>query len=472
MKKFTIAFFSIVISFIFFLHAKADVRLPSIISSHMVLQQNTDVNIWGWSEPGEKIIISPSWDTTSYTTSGSPEAKWILKIKTPIAGGPYSLTIKGNNKIVIDDVLIGEVWTCSGQSNIEMSYSWGIKQYTNDIEKSANQSIRLFYIPKLTAAFPQDDLKGHWVVCNPEDLKTFSLAGYFFGQKLHQVLSVPVGLIEASWGGTPAEVWTPKDSVVNNPVLKKAADSLKPSGGWPIEPSVTFNAMISPITNYNIAGVIWYQGESNVGTASTYQQLFSTMIKSWRTAWQMDFPFYFVQIAPFSGYGSGSAALLQEAQTNTLEVPNTGMVVISDLVTDLKDIHPKDKKNVGYRLANLALSQTYGKTNFPYKYPMFKSMQIKNDKATIYFTNANDGLMGKGNIINGFYIAGNDKIFMPATAKIVGNTVEVWNNNIKNPVAVRFDFTNSSISELFSKKGLPVNLFRTDHWNDVNTINK
>lgn len=470
MKKFTIAFFSIVICSTFFLNSKADVHLPAVISSHMVLQQNTYVNIWGWSEPGEKIIISPSWDTANYTTSGSPEAKWILKIKTPTAGGPYSLTIKGNNKIVIDDVLIGEVWTCSGQSNMEMSYSWGIKQYTNDIEKSANQSIRLFHVPKLTAAFPQDDLKGYWVVCNPVDLKTFSLAGYFFGQKLHEVLSVPVGLIEASWGGTPAEVWTPKDSVDNNAVLKKAADSLKPSKGWPIKPSVTFNAMISPITNYNIAGAIWYQGESNVGTASTYHQLFSTMIKSWRTAWQTDFPFYFVQIAPFSGYGSGSAALLQEAQTNTLDVPNTGMVVISDLVTDLKDIHPKDKKDVGYRLANLALSQTYGKTNFPYKYPMFKSMHVKRERATIYFTNAKDGLKSKGDTINGFYIAGADKIFLPATAKITGNTVEVWNENIKNPVAVRFGFTNSSIAELFNKEGLPVNLFRTDNWDNVNTI--
>ena len=471
MKKSVLAFFAIIFSFIFFLHAKADVRLPAIIGSHMVLQQNTDVNIWGWSDPGEKITISPSWDTTTYTTSGSSGAKWSLKIKTPIAGGPYVLTIKGNNKIIIDDVLIGEVWTCSGQSNMEMSYSWGIKQYTNDIEKSGNQSIRLFHIPKLTATFPQDDLKGNWVVCNPEDLKTFSLAAYFFGQKLHEVLSVPVGLIESSWGGTPAEVWTPKDSVENNPVLKKAADSLKPSRGWPIEPSVTFNAMINPITNYNIAGVIWYQGESNVGTAPTYHQLFSSMIRSWRTAWQKDFPFYFVQIAPFSGYGSSSGALLQEAQTQTLDVPNTGMVVISDLVTDLKDIHPKDKKDVGYRLANLALSQTYGKNNFPYKYPVFKSMQIKNDRATIYFTNANGGLKSKGDTVNGFYIAGADKNFMPATAKINGNTVEVWNKNIKNPVAVRFDFTNSSIAELFNKEGLPVNLFRTDNWDNVNTVN-
>lgn len=472
MKKSAIVFFTQIFSWGIVLQARADVRLPAIIGNHMVLQQNAEVNIWGWSEPGEKINITTTWDTLTYNTTGSSGAKWSVKIKTPMAGGPYIIIIKGSNKIVIDDVLIGEVWACSGQSNMEMSYSWGIKRYTNDIEKSSNQSIRLFHIPKLTAAFPQDDLKGYWVVCNPEDLKTFSLAGYFFGQKLHQELSVPVGLIESSWGGTPAEVWTPKDSVENNPVLKKASDSLKPSNGWPIAPSVTFNAMISPITNYNIAGVIWYQGESNVGTASTYEQLFSILIRSWRKAWQKDFPFYFVQIAPFSGYGSASCALLQEAQTKTLnDVPNTGMVVISDLVTDLNDIHPKDKKDVGYRLANLALAKTYGKNNFAYKYPMFKSMRIKDNKAIINFTNAEDGLKSNGNTISGFYISGADKIFMPATAKIAGNSVEVWNENIKEPAAVRFDFTNSSIADLFSKEGLPVNLFRTDNWNDVNTIN-
>ena len=459
--------FSINISFT----AKADVRLPAIIGSHMVLQQNSNVHIWGWCSPGEKIKITTGWDTASYSTTGSSGAKWNLTIKTPTAGGPYTLTINGHNKIVLEDVLIGEVWDCSGQSNMEMNYSWGIKQYTADVENATNKNIRFFHIPNLTADYPQDDTKGNWVVCNPEDLKQFSLAGYFFGQKLQEVLSVPVGLIEASWGGTPAEVWTPKDSILNNPVLQNAADRFKPSKGWPINAAATFNAMINPIINFNIAGVIWYQGESNVGTASTYHTLFATMIASWRQAWHKNFPFYFVQIAPFAGYGNNiSGALLQEAQTKTLSVQNTGMVVIHDLVSDVNDIHPKDKKDVGYRLANLALSETYGKKGLIYKYPMYESMEIEKGKIKIYFTNADNGLMSKGDTINDFYIAGADKIFMPANAKIVGNTIIVWNKSIKDPVALRFGFTNFSIPNLFNKEGMPVNIFRTDSWNDVNTI--
>ena len=454
------------------LETNAEIRLPAIIGNHMVLQQSSEVNIWGWCEPGEKVILTNTWDTITYTTKGSSDAKWSLKIRTPKAGGPYQLHIHGNNDITIDDILIGELWVCSGQSNMEMSYSWGIKQYANDVANSGNQSMRLFHIPKLTATNPQDDLTGHWVVCNSEDLKTFSLAGYFFGEKLQEVLQVPVGLIEASWGGTPAEVWTPKDSVETKDVLEKASAKLKPSENWPIKPALAYNAMISPITCLDIAGVIGYQGESNVGTANTYHQLFSTMIRSWRQAWQKDFPFYFVQIAPFSGYGENiSGPLLQQAQTETLDLPNTGMIVIGDLVTDLKNIHPKDKRDVGYRLANLALSKTYGRNNFPYKYPIFEKYKIENGKVYISFSDLNDGLMQKGDTIDGFYISGKDKVFKPALSKIEGNTVIVWQNDIQDPVAVRFDFTNSSIPNLFSKEGLPVNLFRTDDWDEINTSN-
>ena len=411
MKKFALPLLLIMLTISAFLTAKADVRLPAIIGSHMVLQQNSEVNIWGWCSPGEKIKLTTGWDTVTYNTIGSSGAKWSLTIKTSLAGGPYTLTINGYNKITLEDILIGEVWDCSGQSNMEMNYGWGIKQYTADVENATNKNIRFFHIPKLTADYPQDDTKGNWVVCNPEDLKQFSLAGYFFGQKLQEVLSVPVGLIEASWGGTPAEVWTPKDSILNNPVLQNAADSLKPSKGRPINAAATFNAMINPITNFNIAGVIWYQGENNVGTASTYYALFTTMIASWRKAWHKDFPFYFVQIAPFAGYGNNiSNALLREAQTKTLSSPNTGMIVIHDLVTDINDIHPKNKKDVGYRLANLALSETYGKKGLVYKTPMYKNMKTENGKIRIYFTNADNGLMSKGDTTKDFYIAGADKV--------------------------------------------------------------
>ncbi len=453
-----------------FFSAVAEVRLPAIIGSHMILQQMSDVKIWGWCDPSEKIKISCSWDTVTYNAVGNPDGKWLLTILTPSAGGPYTLTIEGHNKIILEDVLIGEVWACSGQSNMEMSYSWGIRQYTNDIENANNNKIRLFYIPRLTSEYPQDDTKGHWVVCNSEDLKTFSLAGYFFGQKLQEILSVPVGLVEASWGGTPAEVWTPKNAIDNNPVLKKVADSLKKIPWGPIRAAATYDAMIYPITNFNIAGVIWYQGEANVENASTYEPLFSTMITSWRKAWNKDFPFYFVQIASYNYGNNISGALLKEAQTKTLSVPNTGMIVVDDLVTDVNNIHPQDKKDVGYRLANLALSETYDKNDFPYKYPMYKSMQIEKGKISLDFSNADGGLVSRGDTVKGFYIAGDDKVFMPANATVNKNSVEVWNKNVKNPVAVRFDFTNSSIPNLFNKEGLPVNLFRTDNWDDINTL--
>jgi sialate O-acetylesterase len=454
-----------------FLHVQAEIRLPSIIGNHMVLQQKSEVKIWGWCDPGEKIKITTGWDTLTYNTTGSSAAKWNLIIKTPLAGGPYTLTIIGRNKIVLEDILIGEVWDCSGQSNMEMNYNWGVKEYTSDAENATNRSIRFFHIPRLTAEYPQEDTKGQWVVCNPEDMKEFSLAGYFFGQKLQEVLSVPVGLIEASWGGTPAEAWTPKDSIEDNPVLKDAANHLSQNPGWPVNPAATYNAMIYPITNFTIAGVIWYQGESNVRTASTYQLLFSTMINSWRKAWQKDFAFYFVEIAPFAGYGNNiSAALLKEAQTKTTALSKTGVVVVNDLVTDINDIHPKNKKDVGIRLANYALAETYGKKEVAYKSPLYKNMKIEKGKIRIYFDNADNGLISKNGPPSEFYIAGEDKIFIPATAKIDGNNVVVWNKNIKNPTAVRFGFTNSSIPNLFSKEGLPVDIFRTDDWDDVNTV--
>ncbi|MEO6220949.1 MAG: sialate O-acetylesterase [Ginsengibacter sp.] len=455
------------------LNVQAEIRLPAIIGNHMVIQQNSDVKIWGWCDPSEKIKINSGWDTTTYNTIGNSDGKWIITIKTPAAGGPYILTINGSNKIVLEDVLVGEVWVCSGQSNMEMNYNWGIKQYTTDAENATNKSIRFFHIPRLTAEYPQDDTKAQWVVCNPEDMKKFSLAGYFFGQKLQETLSFPIGLIEASWGGTPAEVWTPKNAIDSNTVLKGVADKRPPIPWGPIRVAATYNAMIYPVINFTIAGVIWYQGEANVGEASTYQLLFSTMINSWRKSWQKELPFYFVQIAPFAGYGNNiSGSLLQEAQNKTAALAKTGVVVINDLVSDVKDIHPKDKKEVGLRLANYALADVYGKKDIVYKSPIFKSMRTENGKIRIYFAGADNGLVSKNGGPNEFYIAGDDKIFMPAIAKIDGNSVVVWNKEIKSPVAVRFGFTNASMPNLFSKEGLPANIFRTDNWDEIRTTNQ
>lgn len=460
MKRVSFYLFFAIISFNDF----ANVRLPAVIGSHMVLQQKTEVTIWGWCDAAEKIKLKTSWDTTTYTTVGSSSAKWSMRVKTPTAGGPYQITIDGNNKTVLEDVLIGEVWICSGQSNMEMSVTWGLP-YQDEVTNATDKNIRFFYIPRTTADYPQDDVKSEWVVCNPEDMKRFSAAGYFFGKTLRQNLNVPVGLINASWGGTPAEVWTPIEEINNNSLLKSAAEKLSPSDWWPVTPASTYNGMIYPVTKYTIAGAIWYQGEANVKTASTYTQLLSTMITAWRKAWQKDFPFYYVQIAPFAGYGdNSSSAFLREAQTKVLATPNTGMVVVTDLVDNINDIHPKMKKEVGVRLANYALAQTYGKQGIVYKSPSYKSMKVEKDKIRIYFDNADNGLMSKDKTIHEVFIAGEDQNFVPANAKIDRNTIVAWTDKVKKPVAVRFAFRNASLPNLFSKEGLPVDPFRTDEW--------
>ncbi len=443
----------------------AQLRLPAIIGSHMVLQQNSEVKLWGWCHPSEKIKITTTWDTTTYTTSGTANAKWSVLLKTPAAGGPYRISIQGNNSIELDDVMIGEVWVCSGQSNMEMNVNWGLP-YQDEVANANNKSIRFFHIPKTTAEYPQDDVAAKWVVCNPEDMKRFSAVGYFFGKKIQQELNAPVGLINASWGGTPAEVWTPEDQVEKDPILKQAAKQLNASQQWwPVKPGFSYNAMIHPLTSYNIAGSIWYQGEGNTGTANSYQSLFTTMIGAWRKAWQKDFPFYYVQIAPFAGYGNMNIApLLRESQTKSMTYPNTGMVVVSDLVDNVNDIHPKMKKEVGLRLANYALVQTYGKNGLYYKSPVYQSMNVEKDKIRIYFDQVGSGLISKGGAPTEFYIAGEDQKFVPARAKIVGSSVVVWNKEVKKPVAVRFGFSNEAMPNLFTKDGLPVNLFRTDDW--------
>ena len=460
MKRVTFSFLAGFIS----ATALANVRLPAVIGSHMVLQQKSDVTIWGWCDAGEKIKLKTTWDTTTYNTVGSSSARWSLQVKTPVGGGLYQITIDGNNKTILDDVLVGEVWLCSGQSNMEMSVSWGIP-YADEVANATDKNIRFFYIPRTTAEYPQDDVKAEWVVCNPDDMKRFSAAAYFFGKTLRQNLNVPVGLINASWGGTPAEVWTPVEAIDNNAALKNAAAKLSPSSWWPVTPALNYNAMIYPIIKYTIAGAIWYQGEANVKTASTYTELLSTMIKSWRKAWQKDFPFYYVQIAPYAGYGeNSSSAFLREAQTKALATPNTGMIVTTDLVDNINDIHPKMKKEVGIRLANYALSETYGKQGLVYKSPSYKNMKVEKDRIRIYFDNADKGLMTKDKTINEFFVAGDDQNFLPANAKIEKNTVVVWNDSVKKPVAVRFAFRNASLPNLFSKEGLPVVPFRTDDW--------
>ena len=259
----------------------ATVRLPAILGSHMVLQQKSTVNLWGWGNPAEKIRIMTDWETKVYETVADSGGQWTVPIQTPVAGGPYKVIVNGSNAIILDDVMIGEVWVCSGQSNMEWSGDQGLPQSLEEAPHAINPRIRFFYIPKSTADTPQDRCEGSWKVCNPEEMTHFSALGYFFGKNLQRELNAPVGLIGSNWGGTAAEVWTPRELVQNDAELKEAAGKLQPLPWWPKDPGKCYNAMIHPITKYKIAGVIWYQGESNAGTAYAYEKLFTTMIGAW-----------------------------------------------------------------------------------------------------------------------------------------------------------------------------------------------
>jgi sialate O-acetylesterase len=440
----------------------AEIRLPAILGNHMVLQQKSEVNLWGWCAPSEKILVKASWDTAKYVTTGTSGAKWSLKIRTPAAGGPFTITI--NEKTVLEDVMIGEVWVCSGQSNMEWSGSQKLKQSLDEAPNATNQKIRFFYVQKSTAETPQEELSGGWKVCSPEEMVRFSAIGYFFGKRIQKELSMPVGLINSNWGGTPAEVWTPKEIIEQDPILKDASLKLKPAAGWPIKPGSAYAAMIAPLTNFRIAGVIWYQGESNTQNYSTYSRLMTRMIGAWREAWGVSFPFYYVQIAPFAYGNYNVGALLREQQTNSLSISKTGMAIVHDLVDDVNNIHPVKKIEVADRLANLALADNYRVKGLIYKYPMYRGMIIEKNKIRILFDNLDSGLMATAKDLNEFYIAGADQNFLFASAKIEGKTVVVWNKAVKEPVAVRFGFSNTSRPNLFSMEGMPVNMFRTDNW--------
>jgi sialate O-acetylesterase len=296
-------------------------------------------------------------------------------------------------------------------------------------------------------------------------MHSFSAAGYFFGRDINKNIHQPIGLIESCWGGTPVQSWTPIEVFNNSEKLAVSAAMLTPVPWCPVRPAVTFNAMIAPITGFPIKGAIWYQGETNTTNPDTYEETFSAMIHSWRELWKEDFPFYFVQIAPFN-YGAGDkGALVREQQLQTYrQVPKTGMVVISDITGDTNNIHPKDKINVGKRLAGWALANTYGNENIQYSGPLYRSVEVKGNKAVVYFDFAKDGLIKKGNQLTDFMIAGDDHHFVPAKATIEDSTVVVSSPEVQHPTAVRMGFTNTSIPNLFNKAGLPASPFRTDDW--------
>ena len=330
------------------------------------------------------------------TVMVSNMAVWKLKLKTSKAGGPYTLSIIGNNKVVLNNVMIGEVWICSGQSNMEWNADLKFNNSEEEIRNANFPDIRLFQVKKAGSETCQDNCFARWDVCSPESMHPFSAIGYFFGRQLYQNLHIPIGIINVSWGGTAAEVWVKKELVESDPVLKVNADKLNENNWWPRKPGTVYNAMIAPLLPFRIAGAIWYQGESNVSTYQGYRKLFRTLVENWRHDFDNDFPFYFVQIAPFD-YGQQShSEYLREAQMQSMDIPKTGMVIVSDLVDNVKDIHPRNKQDVGKRLANWALAETYGVQGLVYKSPVFESMKAEKKTIRVAFTNAGSGLTSHG----------------------------------------------------------------------------
>lgn len=439
----------------------ANITLPNIFSDNMVLQRNAEAKIWGWANPNEEVKIIPSWDNKEYKVKANSQAYWEIKIITVKEGGPFIITLKGYNEIVLKNILLGDVWLCSGQSNMEMAASWGIDNGEEEVKHATNENIRFFSVPKLSATDPQNNVSGTWTTCTPETMKNFSAVGYFFAKRVQEDLkSVPIGLISSNWGGTSAEVWMSKEVFAKNPELLKVTENYKPNDYCPIEPSRTFNAMINPLVGFKLTGALWYQGESNVGSA-IYDKTFAALITSWRAIWEDDFPFYFVQIAPYQ-YGENhfGGAEVRDFQRRTLAVPKTGMVVTSD-ISPIDDIHPKDKKTVGVRLANLALADYYKTNSNLVNGPLFESIKIDKNKIFVHFK-YNEGLYFKGKKLNQFEVAGADNVFYQAKAEIKNNEVILTSDKVKNPMKVRFAWANTAQSQLFNRVNLPASSFITE----------
>ena len=463
----------------------ATIKLPALVGDNMVLQQNTKVNIWGWASPDETVKIEADWLNKEVSAVTGTDSLWKVQISTPKAGGPYSMIITGDNTITLNNILIGEVWVCSGQSNMEkpIGIQPGQKpvfNYEEEIRNANYKQIRLFHVPRKMVAEVQTNVEANWEPCTSKTIDSlkFSAAGYFFGRELFKELKVPIGLIDATWGGTRIEPWTPVEGFKMMPSLDSIYQSVQQN--LKIEkhaPTLLYNGMIAPLTNYTVKGAVWYQGESNlmdVNDGLFYAEKMKALIFGWRAAWKNpEMPFYYVQIAPYHYFKDRSdrvnspdeLPLLWEAQTMSLSIPYTGMVVITDIVDDLSDIHPRDKQDVGKRLALVALAKSYGKKDIVYSGPKYKSMKTENDKILISFDYVDGGLIAKDNHpLTWFTIAGEDENFVPATAEIKGDKLVVYHEGLKNPIAVRFAWDEEAQPNFFNKAGLPAIPFRTDNW--------
>jgi sialate O-acetylesterase len=453
-------------------------NMPSFFSNNMILQQQENVAIWGTDAPGAIIEVHTSWGAEKVVKTKA-NGKWETNILTKEASfEKQEITVQGSSKIVLHNILIGEVWFCSGQSNMEWPMDGKKKSPVNNAEEliatSSNANIRLFNTERSASLSLKDNVIGSWAEATSESVQEFSAVGYLFARKLFEELQIPIGIIEASWGGTKIESWLPKDRVEKYTDIK-IPDSLSKKQSKNNRPTLQYNAMIYPFKNYNIKGFLWYQGESNCNYPKPYKDYIHTLINSWRAQWrQKNLPFYSVQIAPYSYHEIKdtpiiNANLIREAQSLVVqEIPNTGVVITND-IGQCDNIHPPEKNILAKRLANLALAEQYSFKNISYRGPEYKSMKIRKNKVIIAFNfygkNKDNQSFDSTKALKNFVIAGSDHIFYPAKVKINKNQkLTIYSDKVKKPVAVRYGFEDCLEGSLFSKSGLPVSLFRTDTW--------
>ena len=497
--------------------ACADVKVPALFTDHMVLQQGQKNRVWGWADPGESVTVTIA--NKPYTATPADGGRWEVVLEPLSVGGPYTLSIQGKNTITISDVLIGEVWICSGQSNMQ----WSVNQSTDaDLDKLSARfpNIRFISVPQVGTQEPQNDFKGSWSVCTPETIGECSGVGFYFGRQLHLTLGVPVGLIDDAWGGSACEAWIRRDILAADekyaPLMERWAgmekDLASPEAAAKFQaqleawekavkearaagkqlpqrprnpadvltgnarPGNIYNGVLKPTIGYGIKGAIWYQGESNASRAYQYRDLFPLMIQSWRDEWgQGDFPFYWVQLADFKAEQpepvESDWAELREAQTLTqTKLKNVGQAVIID-IGEGKDIHPKNKVDVGKRLARWALAKDYG-INVAYRSPEYASMEKVDGKVILKFDHVGSGLRTFDVAeARGFAVAGEDKKWVWANATVTGkDTIAVSSDVVPHPVAVRYAWSDNPVVNVYSGEGLPLTPFRTDDWPGV-TIN-
>ncbi|SHF74873.1 sialate O-acetylesterase [Flavobacterium fluvii] len=473
-RNYIVAIFLLLASF----QINAKIKLPALFTDNMMLQQKSNTPMWGWASTNANVTIKTSWDSKTYKVKADNSGKWKTELQTPSFGGPFTIEIsEGNEKVVVKNVLIGEVWLCSGQSNMEMPLKGfpgqPVKNGNEIIVRSANKNIRLITIPRATVLEPLEDFEGKWEMASPKSTANFSATAWYFGSLLQEILQVPVGLIHVSYGGSSMEAW------MNQEMLKDFASAKIPTTKEDLAkdpnrvPSTLFNGMLSPVIGYGIKGCIWYQGESNYERASEYTALMKKMVSSWRGLWkQGDFPFYYAQIAPFNyaqfhpkdNLEKYNSAYLREAQLKaSKEIPNSAMAVLMD-VGEENNIHPMDKEKGGNRLAYLALAKTYGVEGFEFESPKYKALEIKDNSVTVSFDDAPNGITAYGKEVTGFEIAGEDKVFYPAKAEVRRKSVVLTSDKVTKPIAVRYLFKDFMKAELFSTGGLPVSSFRTDEW--------